>query len=785
MSNQQYRVQAPDIKGPEPLRTEPLPGDTFTGATRPEMNQNAAHIADALGAFNTNLLSFGSAYAHANAAANKALEEAAANKVIDGLTPTDLQTRYQAGQFDGATAHQRAFIDKAYANSLAATTKAEIDGRIKDGTVKLTSDNPLVPPPDVTAQITDLMKPAFAQASRSPVAFNAFSKEMQTHRLDLMRQQADAVIAQRNQIRTDTVDRSLSQVLDMSPSPEAAHNLMREAYRELGPGTAANMTFTDLDNRLMKVLTNRANDPNTATQALYLLQKERTDLRTGQPMPPIAAKPGLFDTSQAVIKAATSTLATDWVTKAKDVAAQQALSYLKKGDGSFTNVIDTPLHNPFKPAGASPEMVSAEEAKKTAVKLALAESAREARDGNETPTTQFNREYDLLAKNNVEHPVWKQTLKDAAGALTNPTALTDPNQLKRTMGAGELFMNLAERDYPYARSLMDKSTADTWDTYRTLRLFAGMNAQEAVAAAAQATATPETDAAKEQRASMAKTVREKVTASGLMDWGTWLRSWVPGGNAATASNVSIARQQVLELATTLSRVPGLDADKAIEVAKKAVTDHSVVINGYLIPDPSGQMKQNKPHLENIIERFVQQHGEVVGVHSPADLTVMPAGGGNFQLWSRADGVGVGHPVYLNDRIVTITGAGEGNMIQRMKDEQAAVSALQTQAASERAQMNRLVGLANERLTPEQQDIKRSELGRRKEAFEQGVANELAKSAQRLPGAVTPDHQAAITAQVSAMKDSANYALGLLRKLGVSLGGTLVPYGNAHMQKLPF
>lgn len=779
MSNQQ-RVQAPELAAPERLQSPGLPGDTFTGAPQPVKDNNLANIADALGSFNTNLHQFGTAFAHQQKAQQKVTDQGNAANILGGTTDEDLIARRESGAFSGKPVGEQLFLNKGYANALAAQDKANIDAAVTSGDIKLTSDNPISPPPSIDQATVALMKPTMEKLANDPVARNVYVNEMATHRAALRNKQAEAQATQTNMWRTDMVDRSIGQVLDMSPSPEAAHNLMREAYRELGPGTPANMPLSELDKRALAVITNRASaTPAGAEQALYLLQAPRSDLKTGQPMPPMKDTPGLYEKTQGVIKSATDTMQTAWTTGAKQVAATDALDKFKRADGSFGATIDAPVTNPYKDVSAGPEMVKAEDARKNAVQTFLAQSTAQSQRDNETPKTTFDREFNAFAGNFVEHPVWKETLKSGAGSLMNQSAMSDPSKQKQAIAAGELFNNLAEKNYPYAKSMMDKSTADTWDTYRTLRQM-GHNPQQAILETSQAVSTPETDGAKEQRAHMAKAVADKIGAG--TNFGTSIKSMMPFFSD-TAYDTSLIRQQVLDQATVMTRVPGLGPDEAIKAATKNVTDHAVLINGYLVNDPNGQVKENKPVIEGLLKQFADVHGTATGVHSASELSVSPAGGGNYYVWSREDGVGPGHPVYLNDKPAMITGAGEGNDIQKMKDHQSSLNALRTEEASRNSALHTVVATPNARLSPDQLAAKQTELKRQSDAFSETVRTEGSKAIQRI-GGTDPVAMDNMKAQTENMKATANRVLGFLHNLGAAVGKNLVPYGEMQTSTLP-
>lgn len=771
MAQQQFRAQAPELPGPENLQVPQHLGDTYSSPEQPPKDTNLAQLAEALGSFNTNLQHYAIADARASKMTEKQTQQAAVENYFGTHTHDEVQKNYETGQFDGFTPFQMGLVAKGVATQYADTDKANIEAAIKDGTIKLTPDDPTHPPPNIEQQIMGVIGQRKDSLS-DPMAYNTYLKSMEAYRNTLATRQVEALAGQRLQVRNDMVDRTLTSIISQDGKPEDVYKTIRQAYTEMGPGSVVNMSNAELDKRLRTVLTNNIQDPKTAALALHVVGQDRTDPKTGQTLPSMAQTPGAFDDTKKLVDQARTTMSGWFTQQAKDVAAKNAEAALQAGHGAWSAMTDSPVKNPFKPDSASQEWVTADAAKKQAVQQVLADSAQQAQQNKEPADVTFNREYKLFGENGVEHPVWKNTLTDGAKSLMQSSILTDQAGQQKAIQAGELYMNLAQKNFPYAKSLLDKQSADTWETYAALRM-AGMNPQQAIMTTSQAVGSPESDLAKEQRAHMAQAVSDK--AKGL-NFGQTFLSMIPGFKD-TADNTSIVKQQVLNLATILTRAPGYDADKAIEQAAKVVTAHTVTINGYAVQDPTGQVSQNKPVIEGLLSQFVKQHGTETGVTDPKQLSVQPAGGGNYYIWSKEDGVGPGHPVFVGEKPALITGAGKGNMIDKAKAKAGDLSAIRTQAASEQAVRDRLVDTPNEKLTTDQQAAKQAELQKRSDAMSAGAKQAVSNAVQRLPGGVSPDHTAAINAQAKAVKDTASYVLGLFHKLGGYASSVVSKYGE--------
>lgn len=640
--SRQFRVQAPETQGPVPLRPPPVPNDTFTGAPRPVIDNNLSRIADALGAFNSNLQAFGTAAAAQWKQQEKIIGEDMAARRIAGMT----NEQFHAGIKDGTLlAPQNPFYQIAIRNNwgqrVADDFISELEHEKRTGAFTLLPAKPGDPAPNIGDWITQRAAPHIQGLDR--FAIKPFSQKLDAYRDRVIEEQRKAMDVQVNEARNGIATDQFNRVFDAYGSdPQITQNFTRSIYKELGPGTPVNLTHAELDARLLDVARRRATDPTTAATALHVLTAPRTD-GEGKPLPPLAANPRYATQVKEIENAARGQLAERYIKDVKGVAAENAMHAFERADGSWWTFQDTRRQNEFRPDGHPERMfdIRANEARKQAITMFLDKSA--ALGG--TDAERFEREYKVFAGNNEVHPVWKETFQSGAKSLLDPASLTDPTKREQAMAVGEKWIQLTERNYPYARTLLggDKEALDAWSVYRLARVNMGRNADQSLSMAAAAVRAPESDYEAGVRQQREKEVAEKLKG---MDWGTTLSSYFPSVND-TAKNVSEIQKRVLDTAAVLTRVNGLSLDDAVEAAIQATRDTSMIINGHLVSDVGGPAQQQKPYIEGFLKQAFETHGKDWGVSSPGELYVKPAGGGNFAIWID-DQLG-GHQAYVQNK----------------------------------------------------------------------------------------------------------------------------------------
>jgi hypothetical protein len=86
------------------------------------------------------------------------------------------------------------------------------------------------------------------------------------------------------------------------------------------------------------------------------------------------------------------------------------------------------------------------------------------------------------------------------------------------------------------------------------------------------------------------------------------------------------KRQVTEIARTIARVQGVKPDDAVTYAEQYVKDHSTIINGHAITE-QGYMpaKELEKYVPQLLQQFVKQNGDYVGVRDASNLTISPSG----------------------------------------------------------------------------------------------------------------------------------------------------------------
>jgi hypothetical protein len=414
MARQQSRVQAPDIQGPDPLRPAPLPGDTFTGAPRPVIDQNMARISDALGAFNQNLQQYGTVAAHLQAKQQHDLEQGYLNREILGRTPEQWLQATQKGELPAfQNPIIRGGMEKYSGGVLGDQIAQEYSAKVKSGEI-----NPLDEKTDVAGVITQMTQDKLHnfdgqgnpwKFANSPYALGGLKPKIDALRESAIKHQQDVQAQEFAKEQYGVAYREINSVFDQPAlSQDGVQEAVRNKYTTLGsvnPKSSLAIPPQVLDKAMIDVARERAGQGSTAANAIYALTAERKD-QQGNPLPPLDANPKYAKEVAAIRTTATNTLSNKYVEDTKQLAAQGALSALQREDGSFWKLTDATRSNEFKKVGDANFQfpVKAEDARKQAVDMFLQQSAQQGGP----PVEQFEREYKTLANNNVVHPAWER-----------------------------------------------------------------------------------------------------------------------------------------------------------------------------------------------------------------------------------------------------------------------------------------------------------------------------------------------------------------------------------------
>lgn len=683
------RVQAPEIDGPVALQPPPLPGDTFTGAAQPPINNDLTRLADALSSFNHSLQSFGTAAAAMQQKQLAEMEAARANKLIMGMTRDEAIERVQNGTMPNfADPFARAMVDKFTGQSYGERLVAGIQEQIKTGQIDLSSTQPGTNIEDIiTKQALAQLQSLPPHLQQSKAAMAGFQQRIESARDALMKAQLEQRSAAFTREQEGIALKKFDEMFENTQGQpaEATQQKLRGVYLDLGKSKF--LRNDQLDQQLVNVLRNRASDPNSVEAVIHALSADRVG-KDGEKLPPLGANPRYAKDVQQIRDTARATLTKKFDDAMERQAVDNVKAAMERQDGSMWTMNNGTYKNPYDRASGD-RTVSVDKVKKQAVDEWLTYSQQLAASRQEKPELQFQREWDVLTANNIANPAWKAMLEGAPKAFANPQALTNPVTRTAAMAAAEKFMQMDNANHPYVKNTLglDRNTLDFYEVYQAARQQLGKTTDEALDMAAAAIRTPDNENDLAVRAQRAKDVEAKVKG---MDFSTSWSSYLPFVNS-DAKNAGAVQKRVLEVATLYTRIPGMSLDDAVKAAVETVQKRSVYINGHVVADngwlPPAQFKGN---IEAALESFHKQYGAANHVGKATDLSIEPMGGGVFRIIDATQEGG--KPLYARDangRVVPATITMPMLLgLQKQKDAAKAVEIQQAQQQNLKAEMDR-------------------------------------------------------------------------------------------------
>lgn len=663
------RVQAPDLAGPVPLQGGNVPGDTFTGAPQPVIDNNLGRVADALSGFNSALNQWGTVQARKDAKAQQDQETAIANKLILGLSRDQWNEKVDQGQIPNfANPFARALVEKHSGFMAADRDTNSIQLRIgrpaSDGGIDL-----LDPSTDigkiVTDQATQTLQSMPPSLQQSAPAMAGYRQRLDTFREGLvLKQQQLREKAFTEQLKGVAFDQ-FNHVFETTAgaAPEVVQSRIRGVYQDLSSSKGGQLSNSLMDEKLVDAIRAGVENPGTVSAALYALTVDRTGV-SGEKVPALAANPRFAQEVAAIRNLARNTLTAKFDADTKELAVNNATDALKRQDGSWWSFTNTTYQNKYALPGQQERTLSADEIKKAATDRYLTWSKDQQAERNETAGARFERDWNVLQGANIQNPEWKQSLEGAATVFSNPQALNDPEKRSQAISSAELYMTGAQRNGPYMKGLVNKQAQDFYTVYDVARSGMGLNQDRALDMAAKAVRTTDNENDLAVRSVRATEVAQKVAG---IDWGTSFWHYIPGFNA-NAENQGIIQKRVLDVASVLARTQDMTIDDAVKHSVDIVQKRSLFVNGHAVPD-TGYMppKDAQPLIEKYLEQFAKQHGAENNVQRGGDLSIEPYAGNTFRIVDR--GSGFATPLYIKN--------GEGKvvpavitmaMIQSMKDQ---------------------------------------------------------------------------------------------------------------------
>lgn len=628
------RVQAPDLGAPEPLRPPGVPGSTFVRPATPVIDNDLDRLSRSLAGFSGSLLG----YSQATAQDTDQQARAQAERFIASSTQQELYTAVMDGRapYAANTAAKGAY-DAAIGVNVGQEFRTRMVTDFGPGGSQALL-NPDGTPIDVDKLVTDQARGYLERLPPGSVHANARFRGSVEETIAALKGQQQRFMAERNaDMRDTTVATGFRSVLQSgelsSLPPEELAQRVRVAYGELQGITK--MPWSELDDKLMatlKVSLDQAQaSPQAARNAMAILDAPRKDPSTGQDLGPLSQNPKFADDVARLRTAARTVLSKDFEAQAKQSAFKDAFSTFTAQDGSFDNLSDRVVVNPFT---GQPLKVSADEIKDGATGLFLTQSkARVAQQFRGQPPDAAARELFLTQApafiNNARvQPEWRDTLQGAVKAAGNTTALTDPAMSDRLKSAANLYMSIRTWSPAYLDKLVDRETREFFDNYATFRTM-GQGDDIALRNAAVAN-EPEN---RNDPGVMAKIQEIEQKAQGLdFTWG-----W--GGQP---SNWHEAKGIIVRRAGALAKAQGVSVKDAVDAAQKNLQEETPFLNGRAIFNRSPVFTKDKvPVFERLVEGTFEQNKDqlrdVMGIASAKEISVAFTGG-KYQLVRSSDGM---------------------------------------------------------------------------------------------------------------------------------------------------
>jgi hypothetical protein len=619
------RNQVPLLGSPEPLATPAPVTGYYAPPPKPVIDNRAQQLMSALSSFNSSLGQLGAASALVNRKANAANDQAAANKLILGHTNDEFKGMVRNGQIPYyADPVANGAIAKHYATILGQDIHNNIATGIGSGQINL-----LDPNLDIDKLLTDQTKGALADISEKYPDANlgkystaGLAAVISPLRSQLIAQREAELTKQNLHERLGTTNSALDAIIQNAQPTDGAdaQSKIRTAYGELRK--TFDLPPQWIDQQLIGALGNNAKTHPEVV--LHILTADRTD-ENGHKLPPLISNPNYAQESQKILATVNTALGAKWDADKNQQLTNEALKSLQSGDSAVLGGHDIAYTNPFT---KKPMVAGWSDALKRATAIYQTHSDQQAQQRFESPDAQFERDFPVYHQANLPGP-WQKVLEGVPAIVTNPAALTNSDERQKGIQAGELYMKLGAKDYNYLQSTttLDQRAKDFYQTYEIARRYLAKNQDQALDMAAAVVNTPGgTTPGGVDRATVQKKLEQKID-SDFSSPDTHLYnplSWV--WHSAGAGNMGQIKRQVTEIARTVARVQGVKPEDAVTYAEQYVKDHSTIINGHAIT-AQGYMpaKELEKYVPQLLQQFVKQNGDYVGVHDASNLTITPSG----------------------------------------------------------------------------------------------------------------------------------------------------------------
>lgn len=583
----QPRVQTPDLQAPEQLNTPNFSGlDTYAKPEAPVIDNNLAHIADALGSFNSDLTKYGTIAARAQKMQQSQTEMEAARGAILGMTHPQYMEAWKNGTLPSySLPAPNMMIGKVAGRYAADEVLQGIQQKVANGEIDLSATNPdgtfkYDLPSMVTQQAQDILKPYQGSSDFRAHGYVAGVYErLENQRETLLKYQDGVRNTQMVQALGGAAQTAFQDAITTAKDPQSAAEAVRGLYGALGPNLPIKQKNPMLDTQLLAVAKQLANDPRYVDSVQAILTSPRKDPATGQDIPALMTTgktsperaAALMDLQQTITKTQDTKVTTDANNKMTDMALQA----MKNQDPLALSQIQPRFIE--LPSKKTVEVGA--DAQKNAATQYFQWSQDEAQQSGRRTDDVLDREIKVAQNAGVTIPHIEQAMKNTVQGALNSNLSTDTAAQGRVLDQYQQYRYIKSQYGGWADTHLnlDKDTKTFFNAMDVLTRGGFADDKTAMTVAAGLTnnkdALPPDDLKKKM---------EEISSSvkGIVNDGSWtyrvLGSSAPG-------NLGLVQQQVEQYAKLIGRSANVDAKTAVDVAKNYVAATMMQTNGSALP----------------------------------------------------------------------------------------------------------------------------------------------------------------------------------------------------------
>lgn len=667
---------APTIASPGALQPTAIQSDTFTGGAKPPIDHNLSNLADSLGHFNTGLQRFARAAGYdklvedkqAEAAANLANKQEAERRLtgyMQGTTPDQQWQDAVNGKVDFSTSP---FTADLWHKTLASLAGQKLSQQIsdQDSQGKIPYGDPhynyqvdlLHQARDVRAQLGD---------DPSGVLDQHFNQAIESIRVD-MGNRHRAAFAKQVQDQNGTAaslefQDAFAAGVKQNMNGQQLSDAMDAVKQRLGPGIGGGdfgLAGHQYDKLQLAALQKAAQDPDTAQQAVSVLDAKRTAMDGKTALPSLGDNPNHSAAVEAIRSTAFKVLGKKADSDTQAAVASKNIASFDRADGSIGNIKgeDAPL-NPL--TGAPVPKMGPQQQIDAAAKGWLAKSR--ANDGG---NHDYEGEFDKFSRNDVKHPELFDGLQRAVAGLGGQSG-AGPEAAQAMDQAANRYQVMMAKDSGYTSHFLDKGTKEALDQYTMLTKDLHKDPTEATAIVQSAKAMPEEAKAVNFSSDDKQAILDAVNTV------------KPDG--VRPLNKGMVQERLQDLTKAFMLTNQLQPQEAIKLAVKNLNENLVTINGAAVRGAS-IAHADVPAVQSLLKSGYEANKELFnsrGVTGPEQLSVQEMSPGLFHIrgvngdtYSLPSANGRRSPMLSTQQIQSERNRLEAAGVQKLRDQAAGI-----------------------------------------------------------------------------------------------------------------